>query len=130
MRSILVVEDDAIVALHLELLLKKLGYKVVGHETSGASAVRAAGRFKPDAVLMDIRLQGSMTGVQAAESILERWEIPVIFVTAFEDMHVKDPRSLAASCPAVVKPVSDDFLAQTLKRVFQCPAKGRASGRT
>jgi CheY-like chemotaxis protein len=130
LRSILVVEDDAIVALHLELLVKKLGYKVAGHETTGERAVRAAARFKPDAVLMDIRLQGSMTGVEAAERILERWEIPVIFVTAFEDMHVKDPGSRTASCPALVKPVSDDLLAQTLKRVLQRGAQGRASGRS
>jgi CheY-like chemotaxis protein len=130
MHSILIVEDDAIVALHLELLLKKLGYRVAGHETSGEAAVRAAIRLKPEAVLMDIRLHGDMTGVQAAERILERPGVPVVFVTAFEDMHIKDPHSRASSCPALIKPVSDDLLAQTLKRVLQRGSSGRSSARS
>jgi CheY-like chemotaxis protein len=129
MHSVLVVEDDAIVALHLELLLKKLGYKVVGHETSGEAAVRAAGKFRPDAILMDIRLHGNMTGVEAAERILERWAIPVIFVTAFENMHVTDPRSRTASCPALIKPVSDELLAQTLRKLLERGPSGRIPGR-
>lgn len=125
MHRILIVEDDAIVALHLEQTLKNLGYRVVGHETSGEAAVKAARKHKPDAALMDIRLHGEMTGVEAAERILERPGTPVVFVTAFENMHNQNPQSRAASCPALIKPVADHLLADTLSGLLDKSGPGR-----
>ncbi len=65
-QRILIVEDEIIVADDLEWQLKQLGYEVVGVATSGEQAVPLADREHPDIVLMDIRLQGAMTGPEAA----------------------------------------------------------------
>jgi len=69
---ILIVEDDAILITHLEQTLIQIGYQVSGLAATGEAAVAAALAQKPDAILMDIRLRGAMTGIQAAASSIPR----------------------------------------------------------
>ncbi|HWQ92742.1 MAG TPA: PAS domain S-box protein [Clostridia bacterium] len=83
--TVLVVEDESIVAMDIEQGLKKLGYAVVGVADSGELAVDLAERFRPDLVLMDIRLKGEMDGIQAGQQTHERWGIPIVFLTAHAD---------------------------------------------
>ena len=66
---VLVVEDEPIVALELKSYLARLGFEVVGHETSGERALVAARTTRPDVVLMDIRLDGPMDGIEAARRL-------------------------------------------------------------
>lgn len=83
--SILIVEDEAIVALDLQLQLEGLGYTVVGGVGSGQEAVSLAALLKPDVVLMDIRLQGKMDGIEAAQTIRTARDVPIIFLTSHSD---------------------------------------------
>lgn len=80
--KILVVEDEQVVALDLEQSLTGLGYEVVAVTHSGQSALQHAEQWGPDLVLMDIQLEGTLDGIAAAQKIRERWQIPVVFVTA------------------------------------------------
>ena len=82
---LLIAEDEFIIAMQLEERLRHLGYEVVGIASSGVEAVSMARRLVPDLILMDIVMPGSMDGIQAAEVITKESEIPVIFVTAFDD---------------------------------------------
>ncbi len=82
---ILVVEDESIVALDIKNSLNILGYEVVGHASSGEDAIARAMETRPDLVLMDIILKGEMDGIQAAETIRARLDVPVIFLTACAD---------------------------------------------
>ncbi len=82
---ILVVEDEALIAVDLQERLGRLGFAVTGIADTGARAVQAAAEQQPDVVLMDIVLKGAMDGITAAEEIRRQWEIPVIFVTANSD---------------------------------------------
>jgi len=82
---ILVVEDESIVAMDIQTRLGRLGYTVVGHAATGDEAVKKAEETRPDLVLMDIRLQGDMDGVEAAAQVRSRFNIPVVYVTAFSD---------------------------------------------
>lgn len=82
---ILVVEDESIVALDIQARLGRLGYTVVGSVASGEDAVVKAGEARPDLVLMDIRLEGEMDGIEAAGRIRAQFNIPVVFVTAYAD---------------------------------------------
>lgn len=84
-KRILVVEDETIVSLDLQNSLKILGYKVVGAASNGPEAIAKAESTRPDLVLMDIILKGDMDGVQAAEAIHARLNVPVIFLTACAD---------------------------------------------
>ena len=82
---ILVVEDDGILAAHLEKTLEQLGYQVTGLVSSGQDALQAALTQKPDAILMDIHLRGEMSGIQAAAEIHQQNNIPVVYLTAYTD---------------------------------------------
>ena len=82
---ILIVEDEVIAAKSLELRLTRLGYTVAGIIAFGEEALHAAQTLRADLVLMDINLRGEMDGIQAAELIRTRLDIPVIFTTAQDD---------------------------------------------
>lgn len=82
---LIVVEDERIIAMSLERELCALGYEICGTAATGEAAVEAAERTRPDAVLMDIRLSGDLDGTQAAYLIWTRFQIPVIYLTAYAD---------------------------------------------
>lgn len=83
--SILVVEDESIVAMDIRSCLAGLGYSVAGCVSSGDEAVAMAAQARPDLVLMDIRLQGEMDGIEAARRIMDLYEIPSLFLTSYVD---------------------------------------------
>ncbi|WP_127999423.1 hybrid sensor histidine kinase/response regulator [Piscinibacter defluvii] len=83
--AILIVEDEAIVALDLKLSLEELGYEVTGVASSGEQALRAFDQQPPQLVLMDVRLQGAMDGIATAEAIRRRLPVPLIFLTSHSD---------------------------------------------
>jgi CheY-like chemotaxis protein len=81
--TVLIVEDEAIIAHDLSIRLEKLGYEVIASVPTGTDAIEKAGEYQPDIVLMDIMLKGEMDGIEAARIIRKRYRIPVIYVTAF-----------------------------------------------
>lgn len=83
--KVLVVEDEGVVAEGIGEMLKDVGYSVVGIASSGVEAVRLAARNQPDLVLMDIKLQGRMDGIEASRSIQACFDIPVVYLTAYAD---------------------------------------------
>ena len=83
---VLIVEDEAIIALDLKYRLRRLGYEVVGCTDTGEDAIRYACAMQPDLVLMDIQLKGPIDGIQAACQIRENIDIPVIFTSAQNDL--------------------------------------------
>ena len=85
LRRILIVEDERLIALDLQRRLTQLGYAVVGIAASGPQAITTAYQLQPDLVLMDIRLQGEMDGIEAALHIQQARPIPIIYLTAYVD---------------------------------------------
>lgn len=83
--SILIVEDERIVAIDMKNRLSNLGYDIIGVASRGEEAVRIAGSKKPDIILMDIMLSGKMDGIESANRIREDLNIPVVFLTASTD---------------------------------------------
>lgn len=82
---ILVVDDERVVSLDIQAALKRLGYSVAGAAVTGEQSVDMAGKLRPDLVLMDVKLQGEMDGIEAAERISRLFDVPVIFLTAYSD---------------------------------------------
>ncbi|WP_207460507.1 response regulator [Azospirillum sp. SYSU D00513] len=80
---ILIVEDDRIVARDIQQQLQRMGHSVAGMAANGEDAIRLAGSSRPDLVLMDIRLEGEMDGIEAARRIRATHHIPIIFLTAY-----------------------------------------------
>ena len=83
--SVMIVEDEGLVALELEECLRQMGYKVPSVVASGAEAIARAAEIKPDLILMDIRLKGEMDGIEAARQIMGAQAIPVVYLTAHSD---------------------------------------------
>jgi two-component system, cell cycle sensor histidine kinase and response regulator CckA len=83
--SILIVEDEKIVAKDLEKSLRRMGYEVAAAVDSAAEAAEAADERCPDLVLMDIHLKGELDGIEAARLLRRRFDVPIIYLTAFAD---------------------------------------------
>jgi CheY-like chemotaxis protein len=84
-RRILIVEDEAVTSVMLEKTLKELGYEVVGSAFDGREAIEIAREKRPDLILMDIRIQGDMDGIETAKQIYQQFNIPSIYLTAHSD---------------------------------------------
>ncbi|KXS44290.1 MAG: response regulator receiver protein [Methanohalophilus sp. T328-1] len=82
---ILVVEDEAIVAMVIKRRLQDLGYIVSGVASTGKDAITKVEGTFPDLVLMDIRLKGDMDGIEATKTIKDRFSLPVVYLTAHSD---------------------------------------------
>lgn len=108
--KILVVEDENVVALELKKRLKKLGYLVPSVASSGKEAISKAGGFLPDLVIMDIRLKGDMDGIQAAQTIREEFNIPVIYLTAHSDEETLKRAKQTEPYGYILKPFEEDDL--------------------
>ncbi|HEY6871555.1 MAG TPA: ATP-binding protein [Geobacteraceae bacterium] len=106
-QKILIVEDEAIVALHEEENLKNMGYTVAGKASSGEEAIRKAEETRPDLVLMDIVLKGEMDGIETAGQIHDRFDIPVVFVTAYGDEQTLQRAKLTEPFGYILKPFKE-----------------------
>ena len=112
---ILIVEDDAALVANLEDTLTQMGYQVVGLAATGKAAVEFALAHKPDLILMDIRLRGAMTGIQAAKQIRHDLDIPVVYLTAFSDKTQLPQANMTEAYAYLVKPVRDHELRASLE---------------
>ena len=116
--SVLIVEDEAIVAAHLSDTVQKLGYDVLGVVPSGTMAVTRVAQLKPDLVLMDITLDGDKDGVMAAQTISQRFEIPVVFVTAHTDRNTIERARATSPSGYVVKPFDESTLGAAISKAL------------
>lgn len=119
MTSILIVEDELLVAMDTQSLLTSHGYSVPAVAGSGGEAVSQALNLRPDLVLMDIRLRGEMDGITAAAQILTHLNVPVIYLTAFAD----EPTLLRARTTApygyLVKPFDEATLLASISMAVE-----------
>lgn len=113
--KILVVDDEAIIATSLQLLLEHMGYEVTGTAESGEEAIEMAKTNGPDLVLMDIRLKGKMDGVEAARRIHEMLGIPVVYITGYSDTATLERVKESVHSGLLQKPVSEYALRQAIE---------------
>ena len=102
--TILVVEDEGIVAQEIKSRLQKAGYTVCAVAHDGQTAIDNAGEMQPDLVLMDIRLKGEMDGIDAAGVIRDRFNLPVVYLTAYTDPATLERAKIMDPFGYVVKP--------------------------
>ncbi|MBN1531986.1 MAG: response regulator [Spirochaetes bacterium] len=107
MKRILIVEDEALVAISIRKKLEKNGYEIIDISTSGEEALRTCASRRPDLVLMDIKLKGNMDGIDAAERIRELYDLPVIYLTAFSNVEILERAKISAPYGYIVKPYND-----------------------
>ena len=105
--SVLIVEDESIVAKDIQFSLKKLGYNVLGIEKTGEDAIKSAKLKKPDIIIMDIMLKGEITGIEASEKIREENNIPIIFLTAYADESTLARAKITEPYAYIIKPYKE-----------------------
>lgn len=101
---ILIAEDDNAVAEDVATSLKSLGYLVVGQADRGETTIQKVEEAQPDLVLMEIRLQGQMNGIEAANYIHSNFDIPVVFISAYTDSLTLQNAMLAQAYGLINKP--------------------------
>jgi PAS domain S-box-containing protein len=107
MARLILVEDEMIIAADIQSRLRGTGYDIVGIAATGEGAIAQAGELRPDVVLMDIVLKGEMDGIDAAQQIIERFDIPIIFLTAHTDAATVKRATATASYGFLVKPFEE-----------------------
>ena len=105
--KIMIVEDEAIIAMSLEQTLIKMHFNVVGISYSGKDALEKAASLGPDLILMDIMLPGKMDGIEIAKIARSELNIPVIFLTAFSEDNIIERAKEAEPFGYILKPFQD-----------------------
>lgn len=108
--KILIVEDELIVAEAENNLLSLFGYEVVGVACSAAEALLIAAEKTPDIALLDIKLKGSIDGIQVAELLKKHYEIPIIFLSAYTDEKTLERMKSVEPYSFLVKPFDEKEL--------------------
>ncbi|MCX7788308.1 MAG: response regulator [Spirochaetes bacterium] len=107
---ILIVEDENIVALDIKMHLRKYGFQVAGIFSSGEEVLAHIEEAKPDLILMDIKLQGNLDGLETSRIIKERYGLPVVFLTAFADEATLQRAKVMEPFGYIIKPFEEKEL--------------------
>jgi len=105
--KIMVVDDEAVIALRLQQMLTKMGYDVVDVSYSGEDALENARSLRPDLILMDIMIPENLNGITVAEIVKSELDIPVIFLTAFSEEKIINRAKQAEPYGYILKPFQD-----------------------
>ncbi len=117
-RRIMVVEDEGITALNIKKSLEKIGYVVTSISVTGEDAVNNAARERPGLVLMDIILKGKIDGIEAAKRIRARFDVPIVYLTAYSDEAIIKRIMKTDPTGYIVKPFNEKELRVALEIAF------------
>jgi CheY-like chemotaxis protein len=124
--QILVVEDEYIIAKDIENTLTNLGYSVPAIASSGKEAIQKVSKFQPDLILMDIVLKGSMDGVETADQIRSKFDIPVVYLTAYADDATLQRAKITEPYGYLIKPFQERELYSTIEMALYKQAMEKA----
>jgi len=113
--EVLIIEDEPLIALQIEEIVRSLGHDVVGIAATHSQAVALFDTHRPNLVLADIQLADGSSGIDAVNEILTRFSVPVIFITAFPERLLTGERPEPTYL--ITKPFSDDFVRATIGQV-------------
>lgn len=108
--KVLVVEDELLVSADIEESLELLGYTVVDAVATGKDAIESVEKNLPDIILMDIMLKGDMTGIEAANIIRKKHDVPIIYLTANADLGTIEKAKVSLPYGYIIKPFTDKDL--------------------
>mmetsp|Transcript_2093 Transcript_2093/g.4320 ORF Transcript_2093/g.4320 Transcript_2093/m.4320 type:complete len:140 (+) Transcript_2093:58-477(+) len=111
---VLIVEDDMLLSMVEERLIKRLGFEVVGKVTKGTDAIKKEEELNPDIIVMDISLKGEMDGIEAMEAIRENSDVPVIYLSGSGDRYSLERARKTGFTDFLTKPVTGGDLKEPL----------------
>ncbi len=113
-KRILIADDESLIRMDLQEMLRNLGYLVVGEAGDGITALKLARELKPDLVIMDIRMPG-MDGIDAAKTLTEEKIAPVVLLTAYSQKELVDRANEAGVVGYLVKPFKESDLTPAIE---------------
>ena len=116
--SILIIEDEVIIAQDIAGKVKRLGYDVAGIKSSSEKAIDFLSFHTPDLVLCDIRIKGAKDGIEVASIIREKKKIPFIYLTSMSDRATLDRAKKTLPYGYIVKPFNANQLGRAIE--FWC----------
>ena len=116
---ILIVEDEVILAMEYEIIVREMGYNVAKIAFSGYDAILLSDQYRPNIVLMDIRLAGHLNGINAAREIQDRFNIPVVFITGNTDAATQEKAMGINPAGYLSKPLDEYVLKIMLEDILK-----------
>ncbi|MBN1327527.1 MAG: response regulator [Candidatus Cloacimonetes bacterium] len=113
-KKILIVEDEQIFAHDIKDVIEEKGYEVCSIATSGDEALEDIEKYKPDMLLIDIKLTGKMDGIQLSEKINNVHPIPIIYITAYSDKKTIDEAMQTKPIAYLIKPILERELVRII----------------
>ena len=117
--KILIAEDEAIFALSMQRALTRSGYDVCDLVSTGEKAVERVRQEKPDLVVMDVILNGKVNGLEAAIQIRSGSDIPIVFVTGYEEGKLIEQIKTVTSSSYLIKPIGPKVLESAIAQALQ-----------
>lgn len=112
---IMVVEDEGIIAQDIKNCLEGLGYLVPDVVFTGREAIQRAAELRPDLVLMDIVLKGDIDGIETAAEIRKHYNIPIVYLTAYEDDRTLKRAKMTEPLGYILKPFEERYLRSSIE---------------
>ena len=117
MKRIMIVEDEPIIAASYKIALEKAGFYIPKVFDKGEKAVKEILNISPDLILMDIKLRGELSGIEAAKLIQKRKKVPIIFISGNKD--IKEEVRVIKFAKYMSKPVNLPKLTQTVQEILK-----------
>ena len=118
-RKVLIVEDEKLIGLMLAEHVRELGCRVTKVVTNGEAAVRAVRNEWPDAILMDISLDGVIDGIETARLIKDIEDVPILFFTGYQDLHLLERASAINPVGVIDKLDSTEAIKEAISSLLQ-----------
>ena len=116
MKTILIVEDEAIIAMTYKRALQNTYITTL--VSTGIEAINSVKKSKPDLILMDIKLKGNMNGIEAAQQIQDIFTIPFFFLSGNSDKDAKNKALSLNPCAYLKKPINHKELVKTVNSII------------
>lgn len=117
-KKILVVEDDMIISMVLERMVKKLGHQVIDKVVTGQGAIDTTFELEPDLILMDIQLKDDIDGISAMQEIRKESDVHVIYITGNSDQYNLSRAEETNFIDYLVKPIQMNHLKKSINKAF------------
>ena len=117
-KNILIVEDERLIAMEIAARLERLGYNVCYDATDAEETFRQIEIFRPDIILMDIRISGDLDGIETAKKIQELVNIPIVYITAYSDNATLNRAKETMPYGYLTKPIQENDLRIVLEMTF------------
>lgn len=105
-KKILIIEDDLILALSLEMMLKRIGCSEIVKVETGEDAIEVAETFQPELLLVDVQLGTGITGIQAVETIQSKQDVPALYITGNSDQYFRSKAENTDFIDYLIKPIT------------------------